>query len=53
MPAFLDSVDSTNDYDAGICGEKIMTLDSDTPNFLSIIVGEDPITNDLTIKFND
>ena len=36
VPAFTDSVDTTNSYTTGICGEKSVTLDASTPSFLTI-----------------
>ena len=36
VPPFSDSLDSAGSYNEGICGEKRLTLDEDTPEFLII-----------------
>ena len=36
VPPFTDSMDLDTSYDMGICGEKRLTLDYDTPDFLTV-----------------
>ena len=51
VPAFTDTVDSTNAYTKGICGEKRMTLNS-PPAFLSLTSGTDKINDPITISYD-
>ena len=51
LAAFTDSVDLSASYTGtGLCGEKVLTFTS-TPSFLTIVVGSDPIADDLTINY--
>ena len=49
MSAFADSVDASNAYPAGICGEKRITLDAGSPVFLTVTVDA---TNPTTLPFS-
>lgn len=51
FPAYKDSVDQAGTYSTGICGEKVVSLASDAPRFLSITADADPINNPWTIKY--
>ena len=51
VPAFTDSVDSTNTYSVGICGEKLFELIS-PPAFLSVTLGTNKITDPFTINYD-
>ena len=52
MPAFTDSVDLSNNYEIGACGEKIVTFDPATPAFITLQVdATDPILNALKISY--
>ena len=60
VAAFVDSVDGARVlaggayYPKGICGEKEMTLDPGSPDFLTISADAvDPILNDLTISYDE
>ena len=54
MPAFADSVDLTENYEIGACGEKVVTLDSLTPPFITLAKDViDPILNELTITYTE
>ena len=51
VPAFDDSTDSTGTYVTGICGEKVITLASDTPGFIGLTLGLNPVLDDFNIDF--
>ena len=36
VPVFKDSLDDAGTYGVGICGEKRMILDSDSPKFITV-----------------
>ena len=51
VPAFTDSVDSTNLHTKGICGEKLFELIS-PPDFLSVTLGANKINDPFTINYD-
>ena len=54
VPAFTDSIDVAGGYARGICGEKIVTLDSSAPSYLSISLDSvDPIMNPFMIEYDE
>ena len=49
MSAFVDTVDASNVYPAGICGEKRISLDAGSPDFLTVT---SDATNPTTLPFS-
>jgi len=52
IPAFTDSVDSTDEYTTGICGEKKITLNDSTPSYLTLVDGTDPVLDPFSIDYD-
>ena len=54
MPAFLDSVgtDGTGGLSQDICGEKVVTLNTGSGNYMTAVAGSNPINDPLTFEFD-
>ena len=49
----MDSVDATSSHTQGICGEKLITLDSLAPTFLTLTADAvDPINDAFSIVYD-
>ena len=52
-PAYTDSIDETDLYSFGICGEKEVSLRSGSPPYLTLVAGADPIFDDFVINYDE
>ena len=52
VPAFRDSIDAIESFAIGKCGEKQVDFDFSSTPFLSMSLGEDPLTDDFSIHYD-